>query len=310
MSMLNIHDEALAKADSGYHEFLLAYSAGERTVYLIVEGRDDPSFYRTHAGHFCPEGWTVRLIPAGNKEKVLRLLTNFDWSRHQNDKLGFIVDRDLSEFGGTTVPVHPALYVTDGYSVENSVVNRDTFMATVEDVLNVQGFTADERRALCAVFDGSVGVFQEGMAVIMAQIVAWREAGMRPVLQNLDPLDFFLVVDGVVSLRSEFVSPESRAAHAASTLGLASSPMIGLQRTEERFRAVQGPTRLTRGKYLMRLFVTLCNQVHEAAPRFCARLAGKPPARAGLGATNAMALVGPRARCPASLQTFLQARSA
>jgi len=71
--MLDIHAAALASGNIPYHEFLLCYKSTEQIVYGIVEGRQDPCFYRGIIENMLPDGWDVRLIKAGSKAKVLRV---------------------------------------------------------------------------------------------------------------------------------------------------------------------------------------------------------------------------------------------
>src|SRR5580698_4141808 len=122
MEMLDIHAAALASGNVPYHEFLLCYRAGERFVYGIVEGREDPCFYRGIIENMLPEGWEVRLIRAGSKKKALKVFESMDWSRFPRKRVCFFVDRDLSEFVGGETHVGDNLYVTDKYSIDSEVV--------------------------------------------------------------------------------------------------------------------------------------------------------------------------------------------
>ncbi len=70
-SMLEVHNQALQEVDEAYHEFLLIYRKDAQCVYGFVEGKDDPVFYRHLIEGQLPEEWSVKLIPVGNKQKVL-----------------------------------------------------------------------------------------------------------------------------------------------------------------------------------------------------------------------------------------------
>ena len=79
--MLKIHADALNSVGTAYHEFLLRYKANAKVVYGIVEGKEDPMFYRGFIESNLPEGWNVELIRAGCKNNVLKAFESFDWTR-------------------------------------------------------------------------------------------------------------------------------------------------------------------------------------------------------------------------------------
>lgn len=98
MTMLDVHRDALESVSATYHEFLLRYKAHANVVYGVVEGKEDPMFYRGLIERTLPEDWQVELIPAGRKKNVLKSMAAFDWLRFSPKRICFFVDRDLSEF--------------------------------------------------------------------------------------------------------------------------------------------------------------------------------------------------------------------
>ncbi|WP_206429934.1 DUF4435 domain-containing protein [Ralstonia solanacearum] len=98
--MLNIHLTAMQGTATVYHEFLLRYKPNERLVYGLVEGKEDPMFYRGIIEQALPKDWDVVLIPAGSRGEVLNAYGAFDWKRFSQQRICFFVDRDLTEFVG------------------------------------------------------------------------------------------------------------------------------------------------------------------------------------------------------------------
>ena len=47
MNMLDIHQEAMGLVNEAHHTFLLRYRKDKKIVFGIVEGKDDPMFYRS-----------------------------------------------------------------------------------------------------------------------------------------------------------------------------------------------------------------------------------------------------------------------
>jgi hypothetical protein len=56
MSMLHVHQSAVMAPTVAMHEFLGLFQAKQATVYIFVEGKDDPSFYKTHVDAYLPSG--------------------------------------------------------------------------------------------------------------------------------------------------------------------------------------------------------------------------------------------------------------
>ena len=119
MTMLQVHADALNSISAAYHEFLLRYKVSANIVYGILEGKEDPMFYRGLIERQLPEGWEVELVPAGCKDNVLRAVDAFDWTRFSPKRICFFVDRDLSDFISEVAVSRENVYVTDNYSIEN-----------------------------------------------------------------------------------------------------------------------------------------------------------------------------------------------
>lgn len=307
MSMLEIHAEALGGASGPFHEFLLSYKAAGPIVYGFVEGREDPSFYRGFIEQALPTGWSVRLIRSGNRDTVLTVLNQMPWGRFPRNRICFFVDRDLSAFLEKEPLSAGNLYITDNYSIENDVVNSHVLERVLEEVLGVTGLKDSERDAIVQLFESNLASFCEAMAPVMAQILIWRRARTNASLDNIRPAQLFSFLDATIFVRGEFSSGTARVAYAAEAVKLTPSPDPEVQEAEEAFRALQGPKKFVRGKYLLWFFAEFAAALHGAIPKFCTRHKTPPRARLTIGAASAMAIVGPRARPPLSLREFLTA---
>ena len=306
MEMLDIHLAALASGNIPYHEFLLCYRATEQVVYGIVEGRQDPCFYRGIIENMLPEGWEVRLIKAGSKSKVLKVFVDIDYSRFSKMRVCFFVDRDLSEFLHGEAQTGDNLYVTDKYSIDSEIVNSKTFERTLEEVYGITNLAPAEREAVRKLFDSNLSTFCEGMCPVMAQIILWRRAGADVCLDNIDPKEFFSFKDAKIELKAAYATPNSRIQYASGAVKSPQSPESELSACETEFRTKGGPARFTRGKYLLWFFAQLLTEIHKAAPKFCSKHTIPPKASLNVGVANAMAVVAPRVRCPNSLKRFIE----
>lgn len=302
-------DSLSEAANSGnviFHEFLHFYRPDRQIVYGIVEGRDDPAFYRGAIDPLLPEGWLVKLIPAGTKNKVLSAFQIKEWERYPKGCVCFFVDRDLSDLIPEPCPIGDNLYITDNYSIECEVVNYRVAQRTLEEIMGVTNLTIEESEILSEVFDRNLATFRESLLPLMAQIVHWRRSGLRPCLSNFDPSIFFEYHDGIASLKPEFASVDARLAAASAALESPVSADPDLKDVQDQFCAVDGVHRFTRGKYLLKFLLDFLSAAHSAISMYCAKHSKPPGIRVSLGPKNAMAEMALRARCPASLKQFIE----
>jgi hypothetical protein len=305
MTMLRIHEEALRGISPAFHEFLLTYKAHANIVYGIIEGREDPMFYRGLIEHHLPSGWDVVLIPAGRKRNVLDALAAFDWTRYSPQRVCFFVDRDLSHFLPGREVLAENLYITDNYSIENDVTNFGVFRRILEEVLGIANLTPTEAEIVERRFNSALTFFQNAMAPIMAQVIAWRRDGNRPCLDQIRPKDFFMFDQGEIRLRAQLSATSCRVQHAARCVDLPVSDIRDLNQIEATFRQRQGAERFIRGKYLLWFLIEYALDVHRCVAAIVTRFTQPPKVRVSIGAGNAMTVVAPRARCPSTLREFL-----
>ncbi|RWF37618.1 MAG: DUF4435 domain-containing protein [Mesorhizobium sp.] len=306
MSMLDEHQAALEVVDEAYHEFLLRYNASNKSVYGFVEGKEDPSFYRSVIERFLPDDWAVELFVSGNRKKVISAEAAFDWNRFSRLQIAFYIDQDLVHFLNPESAYPPNVYVTDGYSIENSIATKEVFVRLLQEVHNVIDWTDLERVSLSQHFVDQLAAFQEMMAPMMAQIAIWRRDGAKANLSNLDLPSIVAFDNGTFSVREGFEQPDARVDRLCQCVGAQGSDAIVRQEMEAAFRGVGGPANLTRGKYLIWFLAMLANEVHARIAKFVASYRAPPKTRMTFGPANVMVVAAPRARIPNSFRLFLE----
>ena len=306
MTMLQVHADAVQSVSTAYHEFLLRYKASSNIVYGIVEGKEDPMFYRGLIERQLPEGWEVELVPAGCKDNVLRAIDAFDWTHFPPKRICFFVDRDLSDFIPEGASYRENVYVTDNYSIESDAVNVGVLKRLLTEVLNIADLNPGEMEIIEQRFSTALGFFQDSMVPIMAQIILWRRDGKRPCLNDIRPRDFFVFVDGSIKLRNEFQSALSLLQHAGNCVNLQLSQQTELASAEAEFSQRQGAEKFIRGKYLLWFLVEFAIEIHRSISNIIKRFTKSPKVRASIGPGNAMVVLAPRVRCPGTLQEFLE----
>lgn len=305
MSMIETHEKALDSENVVYHEFLLIYKKSKKLVYGVIEGKEDPSFYRGLIENMLPSEWRVKLITAGNKVKVLKTHESFDWNRFDKQQICFFIDSDLSVFIRDIWLQDQNIYVTDGYSIENEVLNHTTLERVLEEILNIVELDEKELETIANLFESSKSYFSEKLTPIMAQIIAWKRDEQRTCLENIQMKDLFEFEKGKITLKSTYQNVDERLGYAADKCNLVSTNPEVISEIENEFIGKSGPEKYIRGKYLLWFFINFAFSVHDSIMEFCSRYKSKPKAKVSLGIKNALVIIGPRVRIPPSLQEFV-----
>ena len=83
--------QAKASVNEATFRIMQSYSNSptSKTLYYVVEGKDDVTYYGTKADLYVPEGWRLLVIPAGNRKKVIQTYRSLDWGTFSK-KLGLV----------------------------------------------------------------------------------------------------------------------------------------------------------------------------------------------------------------------------
>lgn len=304
--MLAIHSSAMNSSSACYHEFLLHYKADGKIVYGIVEGKDDPAFYRGFIEQNLPEHWSVELIPAGNKEAVLNSISDFDWKRFKKEQICFFIDRDLSDFTGGHAISADNLYVTDHYSIENACIKFSLFDRVLREVFNLSKIDHAGHAQIKNTFEANVLVFKQVLTPLMAQILIWKRNGVAVCLNDLQLKNLFSFSNGVMQRHANFLTDDSCIQYMATALGATASSSMDRRIVENEFNLKQGADKYIRGKYWFWFLLENAIQIHQSANFYCADYTCPPKLKISIGPKNAMIVIGPRVRCPESLREFIE----
>jgi len=305
MSMLEIHQLALETINEAHHAFLLRFRGDRKIVYGIVEGKDDPMFYRNAIERFLPNDWTVDLIPAGNRHKVIELHDSMNWGAYPRRRVAFFIDQDLAAYGVCPHPVSDNIYVTDGYSIENSIVCSETFIRVLAEAYNVMDATPEESHTISDTFEENLQAFNQAMLPIMAQILRWRIENQKCNLNNLTLSPIFHFTDGIIQIRPDFSDVVSRVNHLANACQAPQSSQAELEESRTSFESLETHERFVRGKYLTWFLSSCLTHMHASINKFVSSYQNAPKPRLPVGPNNIMVLAASRARIPESLRNFI-----
>lgn len=127
MSILEELEVSLHSDAPCYIEFLYRYNPKKKQAFAFYEGDEDSSYYHQFLVQNLDANCDLEEIVAGCKNNVLKLNREFDWTIYNKNQILFFVDRDLSFWLDEKSEVNSNVFITDGYSVENYIVNSAVF---------------------------------------------------------------------------------------------------------------------------------------------------------------------------------------
>lgn len=304
MDMMQVHATALQTTSTAYHEFLLKYKPNKSIVYGFVEGKDDPMFYHGLIEQALPSDWDIELIPAGNRDKVINSYKKFDWNRHSKKQICFFIDRDLTDFVEKETMSAENIYTTDGYSIENEVLNFGTYIRIIREIFNITGIDEQSRQKICTAFNDNLQIFTEALYPIMAQIILWQKEGLNPILSNIDTSTLFNFINGNAKIKDCYATTDQRVAYASKCTKLPMSPTLARNQVEIEFLKMKPTERFIRGKYALSFLLESAISTHQSIHILIPLLSKPPSPKITIGEKNAMIFIAPRMRCPETLRNF------
>lgn len=189
MSILEIQRSALEEVIVPYHTFLLSQYKSKKRLFGFVEGKDDLAYYQGRIiSQLCNDQWEVILIeaghPKGNKKRVLRLLDIIDWNRFSPKQTVFFIDRDLSDFLDN-LPQNDNLYITDEYSIENSIVTVYTLRRALIELFGIS-LVDYEFDIVTRLFEQGIQKIASVVEIITCFYLYLRKKGLAPNFGDVD----------------------------------------------------------------------------------------------------------------------------
>lgn len=263
MGMKDVLKEAQNDVNDLGHIFKTKFQKNAKIIYLIVEGKDDITYYKHCFENFIPEDWEIIAIPAscdnsssGCKKKLIKFYNKLDWRKFKKEQIVILTDRDLSDIINENIPKSKNIYVTDGYSIENSIVNDKTFYRTLTELCCFDEFDETSKIKLLHLFNMQLNKFCNDMINVMSWIIHWQKNNFNPKLQNIKVKNLFRITSNTV----EFI-PVNINEFVHKQCNLPYDNSISIEETKNLIS--QNPNKYTRGKYLFDFFKYYCETIIE-----------------------------------------------
>ena len=278
------------------------YKSNGNDVCVVVEGKDDIAYYTCILVRY-PQFSKAEIIPASNRKKVVNTYKSVDWNVYSRQRVLFFVDRDLSDITGEETPVATNVYVTDDYSIENSLFTEELFFVTLKIFFGIEDLKPDEVDRLSKIYGAARTEFGRVFMPIMSWVLHWRTKGLPCNLNNLNSGDFYKVNAGVLELKDEFKESGALTTEIHTQCGVPYHE-YDISDYEKTICDHGGIQKNIRGKYVRSFFVKLLKSVALSIETiFPERKKAKAIVEIGPG--NALQLLCGYMKTPESLHTFL-----
>ncbi len=290
-----------------FHEFISTDKTGHK-IFGFCEGMADLSFYKGVTESRVSNNWEIQFWEVGGQRHVLELHKKLRQKKYNNKQVVFFIDRDLTEFVGAKLPKEENVYITDNYSIENDMVNRNTCERVLTEVLGFNRLSPGEIEAIQILFDEALSKFFDQMIPIMSWIIHWQKKKYRSQLSHIQMNDLFEIESGVLSSIAKPTGHKNVIDYIHKKCCVDVDTNYNSKVSEAEFCNDNKHKKFTRGKFVLWFLVEFCLSVHKDYPQILDREPIKPTPKnsVNLSQSTAVTLISSRFRAPDSLKKFLR----
>ncbi|QQV01340.1 MULTISPECIES: DUF4435 domain-containing protein [Chryseobacterium] len=192
MSLLDILDEKILTPSAAYIKILSQYKTSDNTIFCLVEGVEDNSFYR-HFIEIYKEDIPVKYIVCNGKQNVIDNYNELDWDFYDKKRVLFFIDKDFDDYIEREIINDENVFITDCYSIENYLVDEnilekfitDNCLITTESVIKlaVENFRKQHK------------VFVKQLKMISSWMMYCRKNNFEVCFNDIKMSDLFKIDD-------------------------------------------------------------------------------------------------------------------
>jgi hypothetical protein len=194
------------------------------------------------------------------------------------------------------------IYVTDGYSIENSILGDRLLNSVLSDFYQIDLLHPDDESKIKTIYQGNEELFFEAMLPLMGQIILWRRSGADVELSDLKLNSLFSFTEAVCQPNQDSLLLEE----AAKQLGCDLSNNDDIMTAAEEIRCHARSRMMIRGKNALWFFVKQCEAIWNSMPKLSPRCLTKPKKRADCSIEKGVLILAPRSHTPESLKEFIR----
>jgi len=301
MGFLEDLKDAANPADA-YLAFIKAYPSKENKIHAFFEGEDDFSFYPQFIKAVLENDYPIEKYDCGGKAKVYELYSKVMSRVNEKIQVLFFVDKDHSDLIKENYITSDKIYVTNYYSIENFLVTESILYSVCEEIYHIKN--SDPRLELIIEkFRKELNKYYLLILPIIAWIVYTRRTGKKVNLNNVDLKKIFYFNDDLEIVRKSPEKYNSRLEYLDISCNVSTPKAVwrDILSVARELSLLQPKVHL-RGKFELWFLVEFLTKL-----KTCKDSSGKSLFKAStqINMGNAVEILGPRASCPASLNSFL-----
>ena len=264
-----ITKESLIEARESINEAALkikqqySNSNESKKIIVVVEGKDDITYYGVKTAQYQQAGYKVSVIPAGNRKKVIAAYDQLDWALYSKSRVLFVVDRDLSDYTLERTPQDENIYVTDKYSIENELCTFITFLNTLKFYCGMNDIDDSDEEELRKYYSKLNEEFYNIIDPIMGLILYWKLNSIESNYANINCNNIIRISETELTISDELKNDDELLKYVFKQSGVTYDDTIDLASYVAQLKARSSPDYYVRGKYLLSFFVCMINYVAE-----------------------------------------------
>lgn len=279
------------------------YSSNEDKIYWIVEGKDDFTYY-SYLLKKLNTKTQCKILRANSRDNVIKIYETIDWETFSKERIFFFIDRDLSDILKEYIPDSDNFYVTDYYSIENSIFTRELMVGVLEMYYLRDELKHNQKNHILNLYDNATTQHERLFRYIMSWIVHWRSNKINCHLNNLHPERLYTIQQGQFQRSAQYNNDNSVAVFIHQSCNVQYNMINDLNKYTKEIDNNGGIRKYIRGKYLRVFFIQFLKSI---ASSFAQIFTGTKnlTANTTISPDNAITLFGGLITPPQSLRNFL-----
>lgn len=247
-----------------YLKFITQFTDKSKDIYVFFEGNDDAPYYlpevrRQYHTNFSGVIYSYKCNGKDNLNNVFKKV-NARIKGKQIRRTLFIVDKDLDDI----LEIRPitksnSYYITDNYSFENNLVNKQMIRSIWVDNLHLDDY---DSRLLVYIED--FDLYMKNVNNIMSLIMSWvifnRKNGNRPLLSNIKFEKIFKINnDFSITKKIKVLEQLNKAANIENNNKIWND----IKKIRIELRKIKEPKNYIRGKFELWFFVAYLKNIYK-----------------------------------------------
>ena len=220
-----------------------------------------------------------------------------------SNRITFFIDRDISDIvPDTNLIISDYVYITDSYSIENSIISFSAVIDTLQDVMGFSLLSTTEMNIIKGLYESQLQTFQLMMLPIMANICYWKRTGIKGNYHDYRINQLFSISNGYIHTTLSQLEQLQNFYHHSCVDFDTDYDSTKANAELDLIKSKKEAYAIIRGKYLSQFFIMFCNSIYTD----CAKLnINKSNKGRQLGGNDIMQVTAPRTRTPRSLEEFI-----